>query len=87
MLDSLFKKLRESGNLEHHYTLKDKSVFDGVQRGSFCNRAGIDKAPLHYVLREDACHRKNAVKIAAALEMPFDKVFADVTQKPGLSGA
>lgn len=64
-----------------------KSVFDGVQRVSFCKRAGIDKASLYYVLRGDACRRQNAEKIAAALEMPFDKVFADVTKKPGLSGA
>ena len=87
MLDSLFKDLRESGNMERHYKLKDRAVFDGVNRQRFCEQADIDKATLYNILRGDGCRRQNAEKIAAALDLLFDKVFIDTTEKTGLSGA
>ena len=87
MLDSLFKELRESGNLERQYSLKDKAVYDGKNRQQLCERAGIYKASLYNMLRGNGCRRQNAEKIAAALELPFDKVFEDTTESLGLSGA
>jgi integrase len=87
MLDSLFKELRESGNLERHFRLKDKALFDGIKREAFWEQAGIERGSLYNVLRGKGCLRGNAEKIAAGLGLPFAKVFDDVTEKLGLSGA
>lgn len=32
MLDSLFAQLQKSGNMEQHFKLKDKSLFNGMTR-------------------------------------------------------
>ncbi len=67
MLDSMFKDLRESGNLERYFKLKDKALFDGVHRINFSERAGFDRASLYNVLRGQSCLRATAEKIASTL--------------------
>ena len=87
MLDSLFHDLQESGNLEHHYGLKDRTMFDRVNRDDFCIRAGVNRTTLYRLLGGGTTALQSAQKIAAALDMPLEKVFDDNTVNVGLSGA
>jgi integrase len=87
MLDTLFRDLAVSGNREESFRLKDRSVFDGVNRDDFAAKANIDRGTLYKLLRGDTCRRKNAEKVAQGLDLPLEKVFDDVTINRGLSGA
>jgi integrase len=87
MLDSLFKDLRENGNLERRFRLKDKVLFDGITKEHFWAQHGIERGSFYNVIRGKSCLHKNAEKIATGLGLPLAKVFDDVTENPGLSGA
>lgn len=87
MLDSLFRDLQANGNLEHHFKLKDKALFDSVKREEFCVRAGVDRSTLYGMLRGKTVGLENATKIAAGLDMPLEKAFDETNPKAGLSGA
>ena len=87
MLDSLFAELQRSGNMQSHFALRDKSIFDGMKHIDFIEAAGIERSIFYKVLRGDTVERKNAEKIAAGLKKPLEKVFEDKTEKRGLSGS
>jgi integrase len=87
MLDGLFAELLQSGNLETHYRLIDNALLDGMTRQAVIDKSGVDRATLYNILRGNTARRETAEKIAAALDMPLDKVFVDATEKRGLSGS
>lgn len=87
MLDSLFAELQKSGNMEQHFRLKDKALFEGVKRDEFAEKSGINRTTIYTLLRGETVSRATAEKVAAALGLKIDKVFDDVTEKRGLSGA
>ena len=87
MLDSLFAELQRSGNMEQHFRLKDKALFDSVKRDDFAEKSGINRTTIYTLLRGETVSRATAEKVAAALEMRVDKAFDDMTEKRGLSGA
>ena len=86
MLDRLFSDLQKGGNLETHYRLKDKTLFDGIKRETFYEKAGVSRSILFHVLSGKTTRRDNAEKIAAALDMKLEQAFDDVGGK-GLTGA
>ena len=73
--------------MEQHFRLKDKALFDGMKRQELADKAGIEKTTLYTMLNGETVSRATAEKIAAALGLKIDKVFDDVTEKRGLSGA
>ena len=87
MLDCIFRELQISGSVEGNYTLKDKALLGGIKRDDLAEQAGIERTTLYNLLGGKSIRRKTGEKIAAVLEMPFDKLFNDVTTKKGLSGA
>lgn len=87
MLDSLFAELQRSGNMEQHFRLKDKALFDSGKRDDFAEKSGINRTTIYTLLRGETVSRATAEKVAAALEMRVDKAFDDMTEKRGLSGA
>ncbi|EJX07474.1 DNA integration/recombination/inversion protein [gut metagenome] len=87
MLDSLFAELQQSGNMEHHFRLKDKAFFDGITRQELSEKSGVERSTLYAALRGNTVSLATAEKIAAALDMKLDGAFDDVTEKRGLSGA
>lgn len=87
MLDSLFAELQKSGNMEQHFRLKDKALFEGVKRDEFAEKSGINRTTIYTLLRGETVSRATAEKVAAALEMKMDKAFDDMTEQRGLSGA
>lgn len=86
MLDRLFSDLQKGGNLQTHFRLKDKSLFDGIKREPFYEKAGVSRSILFHVLAGKTTRKENAEKIAAALDMKLEQAFDDVTEK-GLTGA
>lgn len=86
MLDRLFSDLQKGGNLQTHFRLKDKSLFDGIKREPFYEKAGVSRSILFHVLSGKTTRKENAEKIAAALDMKLEQAFDDVTEK-GLTGA
>lgn len=86
MLDSLFASLQKSGNMEIQYRLKDKALLDGYNRQALADKAGIEKSTLYNLIR-GTTRRETAEKVAAALGLPLEKAFDDVTENRGLSGA
>ena len=87
MLDSLFAELQRSGNMEQHFRLKDKALFDSVKRDDFAEKSGINRTTIYTLLRGETVSRATAEKVAAALGMRVDKAFDDMTEQHGLSGA
>lgn len=87
MLDSLFAELQKSGNMEQHFRLKNKALFDGFKRQELAEKSGVERTTLYTMLRGGTVSRATAEKVAAALGLKVDKVFDDMTEKKGLSGA
>lgn len=87
MLDSLFADLQNGGNMETHFKLKDKALFDGITRDALAAKAGVSRSAIYDCLQGQTIRQGNAEKIAAALELPLNKVFDDVAENKGLSGA
>lgn len=87
MLDSLFAELQRNGNMQEHFALRDRSIFNGIKRDAFCASSGVDRSTLYKVLGGGTVKRHNAELIAAGLGKPFEKVFEDKTTKRGLTGA
>lgn len=87
MLDSLFAELQKSGNMEQSFRLKDKALCDGMTRQALADKAGIERSTLYTALRGSTVSRATAEKIGAGLDMKIDRVFDDVTERHGLSGA
>lgn len=87
MLDSLFSELQKSGNMEQHFRLKDKALFEGVKRDEFAEKNGINRTTIYTLLRSETVSRATAEKVAATLGLKVDKAFDDMTEKHGLSGA
>ena len=87
MLDSLFRDLQTSGNLEHSFKLKDMTLFNEYGKEKFIKDSGIQRAAFYRLLRGGTCRQKTAEKIAAALGMTLEKVFDDVTENKGMTGA
>lgn len=87
MLDSLFAELQKSGNMEQHFKLKDRSLLNGMTRQALADKSGVDRTTIYKILRGGTITRKNAEKIAIALDMKLDKVFDDMTENKGLSGS
>jgi len=87
MLDCLFRDLQVNGSTEKSYRLRDRATFDGVNREEFWTAAGINRSTLYGLLRGVTIGRHSAEKVAAALKLPLEKVFEDVSAKQGLSGA
>lgn len=87
MLDSLFAELQRSGNMEQHFRLKDKALFDSVKRDDFAEKSGINRTTIYTLLQGETVSRATAEKVAAALGMRVDKAFDNMTEKRGLSGA
>ena len=86
MLDRLFAELQKSGNLETHYRLKDRALFDGIKREEFYGKAGVSRSIMYHVIAGKSTRKENAEKVAAALGMKLEQAFDDVGQK-GMSGA
>ena len=87
MLDSLFRELQISGNLERSFKLKDNTIFDEYGKEKFIKDKGIERVTFYRLLRGETCRQKTAEKIAAALGMTLEKVFDDVTENKGMTGA
>ena len=87
MLDSLFSDLMKNGNMVHHYKLKDKALCDGITRDELAKKAGFERSTLYTLLRGGTVLKENAEKLAAALGSTVAKVFDDVTECTGLTGA
>ena len=87
MLDSLFHDLLLNGNMERHFQLRDKALFDGINRMQFCSANGMDKATLYTALRGGTVRRFNAEKIAAGLGLPLDKAFIEVSENHAMMGS
>ena len=87
MLDRLFADLQKSGNMEQSFSLKDKSLCDGIKRDDLAEKAGINRTTLYTLLRGGTVCRATAEKLAAALDMKLESVFNDRTKKKGLSGS
>lgn len=87
MLDSLFAELQKSGNMEQHFKLKDKSLFNGMTKQALADKSGVDRTTIYKILRGGTITRKNAEKTAIALDVKLDKVFDDMTESKGLSGS
>jgi len=87
MLDSIFRELAVSGNLNRHFKLKNKNVFDDVNRDKFSEQTKINRTTLYAILRGNTCLLSTAEKISEGLGSSLDKVFDDVTEDKGLSGA
>jgi integrase len=87
MLDGLFRELQTNGNLERSYKIRDNTVFDEYGKEKFITEKGLPRSAFYRVLRGVTCKRTTAEKIVAALGMPLEKVFDDVTENKGMSGA
>ena len=87
MLDRLFADLQKSGNMEQSFSLKDKSLCDGIKRNDLAEKAGINRTTLYTLLRGGTVNRATAEKLAAALDMKLESAFDDRTKKAGLSGS
>lgn len=86
MLDRLFSDLQKGGNLETHYRIRDKALFDGIKRETFYEKAGVSRSILYHVLAGKTTRRENAEKIAVALGMKLEQAFENVSET-GLTGA
>ena len=87
MLDSLFRELQTSGNLERSFRLRDNTLFDDYGKEKFLKDKGLERGTFYRILRGETCRQKTAEKIAAALGMTLEKVFDDVTENKGMTGA
>lgn len=87
MLDSLFAELQKTGNMEQSFKLKDKSLLAGFKRQELADKAGVSRSAVYTALQGKTMGRDHAEKIAAAIGMPLNKAFDDMTVKRGLSGA
>ena len=87
MLDSLFRELQTSGNLEHSFRLRDNTPFVEYGKEKFIKDKGLERGAFYRILRGDTCRRQTAEKIAAALGMTLDKLFDDVTENKGMTGS
>ena len=85
MLDRLFADLQKNGNLETHYRLKDKALFDGIKRETFYEKAGVSRSILFHVIAGKTTRKENAEKIAAALGLKLEQAFDDIGTK-GMTG-
>jgi hypothetical protein len=75
MLDALFLDIKKNGFTEITYKLKDNALFDGIQRKVLAEKAGLYRGAIFKLLQGNTVYRETAEKLAAALEMPFNKVF------------
>lgn len=87
MLDSIFTELLTSGNHERQFRIKDRALIDGFKRNEFAEKAGVSRSVVYFILRGDTVRIENAEKVAAAIGLPLEKAFDEVTEKKGLSGA
>jgi len=87
MLDAHFAKLKQTGFSELTYKLKSHSLFDGIRRNDLAEKAGLSRGRIFNLLRGETVRRETADKIAAALELPFNKVFDDATPTKELSAS
>lgn len=87
MLDSLFRELQTSGNLERSFRLRDNTLFNEYGKEKFLKDKGLERGTFYRVLRGETCRQQTAEKIAAALGMTLEKVFDDVTENKGMTGA
>ena len=87
MLDGLFADLMAGDSLERRYRLKDKGVCAGMTRDDLAKRAGMARATLYKILGQQTTRYGTARKLAAALGTTVDRIFEDVTEGGGLSGA
>lgn len=87
MLDKLFMDLQNEGNLERKFLLRQEIGLGGMSRESFAQLADISRSTVSAALQGDTLRKSSAEKFAAALHLPPEKVFEEVTVRRGLSGA
>lgn len=56
MLDSLFAELQRSGNMEQHFRLKDKALFDSVKRDDFAENPASTERQFTPCCGAKRCH-------------------------------
>jgi integrase len=87
MLDALFMDLHKNGQKKHVFKLKDRTLLDGIHRRNLAEKMGIGTKVIYVLLNGGVVYRETADKMAKALDMPFNKIFDDVTQNMGLAAA
>jgi integrase len=87
MLDALFAELKATGFTELQYRLKDTAVLSDIVKYKFAEKCGISRGRLFILQGGGVVNRTTAEKVAAGLEMPFNKVFEDVTPTHELSAS
>jgi len=70
-----------------YYRLKDTAVFGDIVKYKFAEKCGISRGRLFILQGGGVVNRNTAEKVAKGLEMPFNKVFDDVTPTKELSAS
>ena len=87
MLDSLFTDLLKSGRSEESFQLKEGITFDGYTVQSLSDKTGIRRTNIHNILTHTHVRRPLAEQFSNGMGVPLKKLFDDVTENHGLSGA
>ena len=87
MLDSLFTDLLKSGRCEESFQLKEGITFNGYTVQSLSDKTGIRRTNIHNILTHTHVRRPLAEQFSIAMGFPLKKLFNDVTENHGLSGA
>ena len=87
MLDRLFLDLQSSGNLERKFLLRQGIGIGDMSREQFAQLAGLGLSTVNAALDGCTLRKSSAEKFSAALQLPCEKAFEEVTIRRGLSGA
>ena len=87
MLDAMFTDLLKNGRCEESFQLKEGVTFDGYTVQMLTDKTGIRRTNIHNILTRARVRRPTAEKFAEQMCFPLKKLFDDVTDDHGLSGA
>lgn len=86
MLDKLFSDLQRMGNLERKFLLRP-GIGLGESELKLASLAQLSRSTVHSARNGGTLRKTSAEKLAAALQLPLEKAFCEVTAEQGLSGA
>lgn len=87
LLDQLFCRMSESGNMRRVFRLKESGMIRHAGKSALAEKTGIAQSTLYAMIKGDAVEEKTADKIAAALCRKRSALFLECTKRAGLSGA
>lgn len=87
MLDAMFADLLKKGRCEESFRLKEGMTFGDCNVQILSDKTGIRRTSIHNILTRACIRRSTAERFAEQMGFPLTKMFDNVTENHGLSGA